>query len=316
MTRASGVTNYTNQFTITPLRVASQGLSFTNGVYFSSGSHAGNMSAAGAITQFQIPQSLINGGTGVIYVTTAGAGTTNRAVFQLTGVPGYYLAEGTPESGRLRFDVQIDPRFMNDPSAPTQRMVTAQLITNDGGLSQPATATARFQRVGTGPIQVSLSFDRSDDVDLHVVTPDSVDIYYGGRSHAGGMLDLDSNPACRIDGVNNENTVWAQLAAPPSGHYVIKVDLYQSCTSLPVNYIVKVVNCGVVTTFNGTLNPSQADRGGAGSGLKVTEFDFAPCSGLSVAGRATYDDYVPTPQGLNPVARELPRGQPERSFLS
>ena len=67
-----------------------------------------------------------------------------------------------------------------------------------------------MQPVGSGPIQVSLSWVGQVDVDLHVTPPAGGDIYWGDRSDStGGTLDLDSNAGCSIDNVNNENIVWA-----------------------------------------------------------------------------------------------------------
>lgn len=43
------------------------------------------------------------------------------------------------------------------------------------------------------------------------------------RSSDGGQLDLDSNPACRIDGVNQEVITWP-LGRASAGEYKIEVD--------------------------------------------------------------------------------------------
>ena len=49
------------------------------------------------------------------------------------------------------------------------------------------------------------------DVDLHLIEPNGGHIYYGNRrSSNGGFLDIDSNPDCSIDGVNNENIYYQE----------------------------------------------------------------------------------------------------------
>ncbi|MCD7972361.1 MAG: hypothetical protein LUG18_06800 [Candidatus Azobacteroides sp.] len=61
------------------------------------------------------------------------------------------------------------------------------------------------------------------------------------------VLDLDSNAACYIDGVNNENITYAN--APKEGEYTIAVDLFEKCDrskagakySVTVNYNGKPV---------------------------------------------------------------------------
>ena len=43
----------------------------------------------------------------------------------------------------------------------------------------------------------------------------------------GGILDFDSNGNCVIDGRRAENIFWT--VAPPSGHYIARVDTYSMC---------------------------------------------------------------------------------------
>ena len=47
-------------------------------------------------------------------------------------------------------------------------------------------------RLGTGALQVSLTWDRDNDQDLYVVTPSGEEIYYSRpASSDGGELDRD-----------------------------------------------------------------------------------------------------------------------------
>jgi hypothetical protein len=186
---------------------------------------------------------------------------------------------------------------------------TVNLVGPDGGLGAPATASIPVQGVGSGPIQVSFSWVGPVDLDLHVVPPSGEEIYYGHRADAtGGTLDLDSNAACAIDNVNNENIVWSNSTTPASGTYTVRVDYWDNCgLSQSIPYTVRVTNCGVSKSYSGTFTAGQADQGGAGAGTQVTTFDYQSCNGLSVAGTAKYDDYVPLPSGfLSASPRALP----------
>ena len=59
----------------------------------------------------------------------------------------------------------------------------------------PTTVTT----VGTGDVQVSVSWDVSNDIDLHVVDPNGFEIYWDDdTSPEGGTLDLDSNAGCAV----------------------------------------------------------------------------------------------------------------------
>ena len=70
------------------------------------------------------------------------------------------------------------------------------VVDTNGTVGPFSAVTFNVIRVGTGDVQVTLSWDTDSDVDLHVVDPSGEEIFYGNRESAsGGMLDLDSN-AC------------------------------------------------------------------------------------------------------------------------
>lgn len=146
-------------------------------------------------------------------------------------------------------------------------------VANPSGSVGPyATLSTTVTRVGTGDIQVTLSWDSDSDVDLHVVAPGGEEIYYGRRESAsGGQLDLDSNAGCRIDGVRNENITWP-VGRAPRGHYTVRVDYWSSCNAARTNYNVLVNNGGSVQVVTGSFT-GAGDRGGAGSGSTVATFE-------------------------------------------
>jgi len=112
--------------------------------------------------------------------------------------------------------------------------------------------------VGTGELQISVSWDTPSDVDLAVIEPDGTIIDFANEtSSSGGMLDLDSNAACFIDGVNNENITYESVT-PPSGEYVIEVDYFLNCgVPTPTNYVVTLRSGDSVQTFAGTFQPDD-----------------------------------------------------------
>jgi hypothetical protein len=145
----------------------------------------------------------------------------------------------------------------------------------DAGGKQGSLASQAVQAigVGTGDVQVSISWDVDSDVDLHVVDPAGDEVYYWNTEVAsGGALDLDSNADCELDHKRNENITWT--AAPP-GTYTVRVDLYRSCGVAATNYVVTLHVVGQPTrTFPGTLT-GDGDLGDAGSGQEVTTFQVA-----------------------------------------
>lgn len=149
------------------------------------------------------------------------------------------------------------------------------LVGSYSGLQNTVVAQAN-----TGEVQVSASWDALSDVDLHVVEPTGAEIYYGNRSSsAGGLLDLDSNPNCQIDRVNNENIRWPTGRAP-SGTYTVRLDYYSGCGVSLTKYVVTINNGGTPSIFLGSFTGS-GDGGGRGSGRLVTLFSY---SASSVAG--------------------------------
>lgn len=125
-----------------------------------------------------------------------------------------------------------------------------------------------YMEAGTGKLHINLSWDQENDVDLHLIEPNGERIYYGNRSSEnGGELDLDSNPACSIDNINNENIFYEDDSDViiEYGEYEVQVDLYATCSVTDAtNYIVSVYygNALIATTegqneHSGVLMPSD-----------------------------------------------------------
>lgn len=136
-------------------------------------------------------------------------------------------------------------------------------------------------QVGTGKLQVSLSWNQPNDLDLHLVEPTGEEIYYGNpTSSAGGYLDLDSNAGCSIDGVNNENITYPDSVTLPAGQYIVRVDFWSDCNVTDTTrYTVSArLNGSLVSAdsgsnpYSGSFAPGTSDGGGAGSGVTVMTF--------------------------------------------
>ncbi len=152
----------------------------------------------------------------------------------------------------------------------------------------------------TGDVQVSVSWDAPSDVDLHVVEPSGNEVYYGNTtSSTGGQLDVDSNPACNIDGRQIENIRWNSRA--PAGTYIVRVDYYEGCGVARTNYLVTVKNGASVQTFSGFFTGS-GDFGGRGSGVTITTFSHA----ASLVADKVVEQFR-APQLFVPSAKKLSR---------
>jgi hypothetical protein len=150
---------------------------------------------------------------------------------------------------------------------------------------QNQTETLKFlSPVPTGDVVISLTWDSSADLDLHLVAPDGTELdsqhpntaamrVDGGLPAGTAVLNRDSNAGCIQDGYRAEDAVFADQPAP--GKYTLRVDMFSSCGAPTADYVVTVTVQGVVKgTFKGFLIAADADGGGPGSGAFVTNLSF------------------------------------------
>jgi len=218
---------------------------------------------AGPTARVTSPEAAINGGTA--HVTVEGSGAFDHVIVAVEGLPGYYLVALPVPVSSLELLITL----AQDLEQTTFTLHYA--IGNAGAIGAYAAVPATLVAVPTGEVQVSISWDAESDVDLHVIDPNGDEVYYGQRVvSSGGTLDLDSNAACAIDHVKNENITWETAL---SGTYAVRVDYFDSCEVAATTYVVTVQVKGQPTrTFSGTLT-GAGDAGGAGSGVDTTTFE-------------------------------------------
>lgn len=188
----------------------------------------------------------------------------------VTGTPGFGYWESTLSAPATEATV-----IVTVPQAlPNQEFVAYFALVDDAGVQGvPVAQDVEALAVGTGDVQVSVSWDVDSDLDLHVVAPGGEEIYWESpQSSTGGVLDLDSNAGCEIDGVRNENVTWATGEAPP-GEYKVLVDLWDACGVQPTSYVVTVTVAGGATqTYTGSVD-GAGSQGGAGAGELIATFE-------------------------------------------
>jgi len=218
------------------------------------------------------------------HLTIVNGGTATMSISSPTPFATVYVAASSPVSPLFTPVGGYYEVSLPEPTGFAEVLITfpQTLPTNDFDLYFSAAdaqgnvgtlADRKFEAlaVGTGDVQVTVSWDTNSDVDLHVVDPNGWEIYWGStQSPSGGRLDLDSNVACAIDGVRNENITW-DVGTAPSGMYTVRVDYWSACGVNATNYTVLVNNGGEIEIFRGTFSGS-GDGGGIGSGVEVTTF--------------------------------------------
>jgi hypothetical protein len=200
----------------------------------------------------------------------AGTASFTAVYLAIDGVDGYYVLTGLGASGSNHVVVSIGQN-----ASSTFTLLFG--ISADGTAAPGAyeTVPVTLTQVGTGDVQVSLTWSVPADIDLHVVEPSGEEICWEQESSvSGGALDMDSNAGCGIDNKDNENITWASGTAP-RGTYIVRVDNWSVCgVTAPIDYVVTVNVKGKATqTFQGTFT-GAGDEGGIGAGVEITRFTY------------------------------------------
>jgi hypothetical protein len=218
------------------------------------------------------------------HLVVVNGGTTTLTVTSPTPFKTVYVAGSAPVS---RLFVPVNGYFEIPLAAPTTSasllLVFPQALPGDkfdlyfavadstGLVGAQIAETVNPIIVGTGDIQVTVAWDEQSDVDLHVVDPSGYEIcWVDPESPSGGKLDLDSNAACLLDGVRNENITWATGTAP-QGTYTVRVDYWSDCGVSRTDFTVLINNGGQVSIYDGSFTGS-GDNGGVGSGVEIATF--------------------------------------------
>jgi hypothetical protein len=215
--------------------------------------------------------------------------SANAVALWANGDPGFWLLPAGPPDvavpGALTFAVTA--AVARDAPLGVGAVSVAALSPQGlAGTAAMAVLEVLPRQAAGGQLVVSLSWDTDADLDLHLVDPDGVEVWARNPNswqptpgapptawRDGGLLDLDSNAGCRIDGRDQENVVWATV--PPSGHYLVRVDAPSLCGQSVARWTVEVRLRGErlalaegVATATSTRPPHDL-----GAGVLAVEFD-------------------------------------------
>lgn len=220
---------------------------------------------AAPVIEAQLPVAAINGGSFPIDVSSTEP--FSQVIASIPGVPDYFRITLASPRTSASIVVTLDP---GTRGGPLEVVIAAGNSPTEVGpyVSRSISVT----RVGSGDVQVSVSWNSAADLDLHVLDPFGEEVYWGARtSESNGELDLDSNAACGTDQPRNENIVWPRGQAP-AGTYVVRLDHWSNCDAVQTDYVVTVwVKGQDAKVFSGTFI-GEGDNGGEGSGTEITTF--------------------------------------------
>lgn len=240
---------------------------------------------------------------------TAGDAPVTDLLLRFDGYEGVFRLPATVETELGHFEIEgldravvhfgVDAPLLPDGRVPALAQpfdVTLEVaaLDREGRASAPMRVPLRVLPVGVGDVEVTLTMSESTDLDLYVVDPTGVAIYYGNASAlSGGHLDLDANLACSDNmGVDNEHVFWERGRAP-AGTYQVRVAHYRSCIGgRPVDYQVTVRSCGETAVLSGRMEGGGDERdclhhpgpGERDTCQHVVTFDVAPCPGAIAGG--------------------------------
>ena len=251
----------------------------------------GSASEQPSITTIQGTHYVVPGGANTVSIIGDDAqGDINKIYVGVQGVDGYFLLNygATKATDTIMLTLTLNNSIPLDSFT-----IVFELGDNAGNISEPTSLLVHQAEVQRGKLEISLSWDLYNDIDLHVVQPDSEEIFYGRRqSTEGGYLDLDSNAACSIDSINNEHVIYPDTAVILTGTYIVRVDFYSQCDyqdSSVTHYVVTARYNGELISpssgtnpYEGTFQPFTDDGGGEGSGVEVMRFDINNTKSLSL----------------------------------
>ncbi len=299
----------------TPASTTSTVFSIENAIYHEKGNLPEGSTPL--INDLTINSTVINGGSSIVSFTSPQKIKT--AFVTVKGMDGYYQYDFNDEGGSLRSATSLYyyelVLLISQQLKEEGFVISISCIAENGDCSASVnTEKIKLVEVGTGTLQVSLSWDQFDDVDLHLLEPNGNEIFYANRTFMQspdemekslfefgcylvkkytshnvsslvytndddwfilnkymedlpfttysttysmeymdfiterqlgsnmGYLDLDSNPGCFLDKVNNENITYGK--EPVEGLYYVAVNLYKKCDlskqgakySVTVNY--------------------------------------------------------------------------------
>jgi len=211
--------------------------------------------------------TIVSGGSTILTVDSDRPLT--ELYVQFAGGSGYYkvtVSESnlvSSSGGAYIYNVplQFSQNLLGQNSQQTSEIQMSFSGSTGTSVSPSISKNVEAIKVGGGALQISLSWNTIDDLDLHVTTPSGSVIYYGNKTVGNGKLDLDANVGCPSNGKGNENVYFTAPLA--NGDYTIEVDRFSACAT-NTRYMVSAY-------INGNLFQFSANQNGVFTGSTHTK---------------------------------------------
>lgn len=220
---------------------------------------------------------------GMNLITIISQETYRKFFIGVEGVEGHFIY--TPQStddmsGYHSYTIPV--MYSTNYDQDITMAVSAE--TAEGKITIATKAPVSFVESKTGALDIKLVFSNAKDIDLHLIMPSGAEIYYGNRGGnvelADGSvisygLDHDSNAACYIDNLNNEN-IYIPAELIENGTYTVKVNMYSNCdASIPTSWSIVARYKGELISNESGHNPASGvypEGAGRGDHTEVMTF--------------------------------------------
>ena len=112
--------------------------------------------------------------------------------------------------------------------------------------------------LGSGDVQITLSWLSYNDLDLWVTDPAGETIFFDhASSQSGGKLDVDANPDCASLTTSPVENIFWPVDQAPHGIYTIQVNYYARCSASATAvtpYHVRVLVDGKISEYDEVIN--------------------------------------------------------------
>lgn len=212
---------------------------------------------------------------GMNFVTIQTEKVYDNFLVGIKGQEGYWkvgASDGMPGASQVQarasYNTYIIPISFGTGYA-SDIVIIIIAVDDQGNMSEPTEGEVDYVESKSGDLNINLTFSNAKDIDLHLITPSGTRIYYNNR---GGYytiveddgttrevefgLDHDSNAACNIDNLNNEN-IFIPAEMIEAGVYKVEVDMYSNCDDeIATSWaIVARYQGGIITPLTGA-NPA------------------------------------------------------------
>jgi hypothetical protein len=143
-----------------------------------------------AITNLNVNKSAINGGSSLI--TFSSTEQMSTVYVGIQGESGYFRCSVTPTQSLSGYDYQLLLLLCQELEKLNFKIYISGLTASGSTTKAVTSDEVTVVEVGTGKLQVSLSWDQNDDVDLHLIEPDGTQISYANPfSYEGNSNEIE-----------------------------------------------------------------------------------------------------------------------------